>query len=94
MHQYPLTKQSAIRDPLIAGFKIGNPKAILTWVAIMSFALKPDVVAATLPIIICGCAVICVVVFGGYALLFSTARLRTAEHSRRTQLRKSPHSRR
>jgi threonine/homoserine/homoserine lactone efflux protein len=41
----------------------------------MSFALKPDVVAATLPIIICGCAVICVVVFGGYALLFSTAMM-------------------
>lgn len=52
---------------------IGNPKAILTWVAIMSFALKPDGGASTLPIIICGCAAICVAVFGGYALLFSTA---------------------
>jgi len=52
---------------------IGNPKAILTWVAIMSFALKPEGMASTLPIIICGCAAICVFVFGGYALLFSTA---------------------
>jgi len=52
---------------------IGNPKAILTWVAIMSFALKPDAVSSTLPMIICGYAAICMVVFGGYALLFSTA---------------------
>jgi len=52
---------------------IGNPKAILIWVAIMSFALKPDGMASTLPIIICGCAAICMFVFGGYALLFSTA---------------------
>jgi threonine efflux protein len=52
---------------------VGNPKAILTWVAIMSVALKPDAAASTLPMIIIGCASICVVVFCGYALLFSTA---------------------
>lgn len=52
---------------------VGNPKAILTWVAIMSFALKPGGAASTLPIILCGCAAVCTVVFGGYALLFSTA---------------------
>ena len=52
---------------------IGNPKAILTWVAIMSVALKPDAAASTLPMIIIGCAAICVFVFCGYALLFSTA---------------------
>jgi len=52
---------------------VGNPKAILTWVAIMSVALKPDLAASTLPMIIFGCAAICVAVFCGYALLFSTA---------------------
>lgn len=52
---------------------VGNPKAILTWVAIMSIALKPGVAAYTLPMIIVGCAAICVAVFCGYALLFSTA---------------------
>jgi len=52
---------------------VGNPKAILTWVAIMSVALKPDAAASTLPLIIAGCATLCVLVFGGYALLFSTA---------------------
>lgn len=54
---------------------IGNPKAILTWVAIMSVALKPDAAASTLPMIISGCAAICVVVFCGYAVLFSTAMM-------------------
>ena len=52
---------------------VGNPKAILTWVAIMSVALKPDAASSTLPMILSGCAAICVVVFCGYALLFSTA---------------------
>ncbi|QDY44107.1 LysE family translocator [Candidatus Pantoea soli] len=54
---------------------VGNPKAILTWVAIMSVALKPDAAAATLPLIIGGCAAICITVFCGYALLFSTAAM-------------------
>ncbi|MDI9219743.1 LysE family translocator [Pantoea sp. EA-12] len=52
---------------------VGNPKAILTWVAIMSVALKPDAAASTLPMIIAGCAGICVLVFCGYAVLFSTS---------------------
>ncbi|KFK94340.1 MULTISPECIES: LysE family translocator [unclassified Serratia (in: enterobacteria)] len=52
---------------------VGNPKAILTWVAIMSVALKPGLAASILPMIMLGCAAICVVVFCGYALLFSTA---------------------
>lgn len=51
---------------------VGNPKAILTWVAIMSVALKPDAAASILPAVV-GCATICVFVFGGYALLCSTA---------------------
>ena len=51
---------------------VGNPKAILTWVAIMSVALKPDAATAALPMIVIGCAAICMTVFFGYALLFST----------------------
>lgn len=51
---------------------VGNPKAILTWVAIMSVALKPGAAASALPEIVFGCATICVAVFCGYALLFST----------------------
>ena len=56
---------------------VGNPKAILTWVAIMSVALKPDAAASTLPQIILGCAAICVLVFCGYAVLFSTEIMST-----------------
>lgn len=56
---------------------VGNPKAILTWVAIMSVALKPEAASSTLPMIIAGCAGICVLVFCGYALLFSTAPMAT-----------------
>ncbi|MCE0491132.1 LysE family translocator [Pantoea sp. Mb-10] len=51
---------------------VGNPKAILTWVAIMSVALKPGAAASTLPLILAGCATLCVGIFFGYALLFST----------------------
>ncbi|MEQ1725606.1 MAG: LysE family translocator [Sphingopyxis sp.] len=51
---------------------LGNPKAVLTWVAIMALGLRPDAPNGTLWAIIGGCALIGLVVFGGYALLFST----------------------
>ncbi len=57
---------------------IGNPKAILGWVAIMSLGLRP-VGPAYLPFaILLGCAVLSVVIFGGYALLFSTPAMAQA----------------
>jgi threonine/homoserine/homoserine lactone efflux protein len=52
---------------------IGNPKAVLSWMAIMSLGLRPDAPIGTLPTIIGGCAVLGIIVFGGYAILFSTA---------------------
>ena len=51
---------------------IGNPKAVLAWMAIMSLGLRQDAAAGTLPAIIGGCAVLGIAVFGGYAMLFST----------------------
>jgi threonine/homoserine/homoserine lactone efflux protein len=51
---------------------IGNPKAVLSWMAIMSLGLNQDAPAGVLPLIIGGCAVLGVMVFGGYAVLFST----------------------
>ena len=68
------TKKAAYTSLVRQGIlvHIGNPKAILTWVAIMSVALKPGAAASTLPMVIGGCAVICMLVFCGYALLFST----------------------
>ncbi|WP_427309258.1 LysE family translocator [Cupriavidus sp. H39] len=52
---------------------IGNPKAIMAWTAIMSLGLRQDAPSGTLPAIIGGCALLGVIVFGGYAIIFSTA---------------------
>lgn len=52
---------------------VGNPKAVLSWIAIMSLGLRNDTPSGVLPTIIGGCALLGVLVFGGYALLFSTA---------------------
>ncbi|MBO9653584.1 LysE family translocator [Rhizobium sp. BR 250] len=54
---------------------IGNPKAILSWIAIMSLGFRTDAPAGMLPAIIGGCAILGVTVFGGYALLFSTSSM-------------------
>ena len=54
---------------------IGNPKAILSWIAIMSLGFRADAPAGMVPAIIGGCAILGVTVFGGYALLFSTASM-------------------
>lgn len=50
-----------------------NPKAILGWIAIMSLGLQPGSPPHILPAIMAGCAILAVLVFGGYALIFSTA---------------------
>ncbi|KLK93895.1 amino acid transporter [Microvirga vignae] len=49
-----------------------NPKAILAWIAIMSLGLKPDAAPYALAAILGGCLVLGIIVFGGYALIFST----------------------
>ncbi|TKT80346.1 LysE family translocator [Aquamicrobium sp. LC103] len=50
-----------------------NPKAILAWIAIMSLGLRSDAPAHTVAAIIAGCAVLGITIFGGYALVFSSA---------------------
>jgi threonine/homoserine/homoserine lactone efflux protein len=52
---------------------IGNPKAIMSWLAIMSLGFREDAPAGILPAIVGGCALLGITVFGGYAVLFSTA---------------------
>lgn len=54
---------------------ISNPKAIMSWVAIMSLGLQQGAPSGTLATIIGGCALLGIGIFGGYALLFSTARM-------------------
>lgn len=62
---------------------LGNPKAVLAWVAIMSLGLRSDAPSGTLWAIIGGCAIIGALVFGGYAVLFSTAPMVRAYRARR-----------
>ncbi|MCZ8390176.1 LysE family translocator [Achromobacter xylosoxidans] len=54
---------------------VGNPKAIMAWTAIISLGMGPDGAARELPAIVGGCVALGVGVFGGYALLFSTASM-------------------
>lgn len=54
---------------------IGNPKAIMAWIAIMSLGFREDAPAGILPAIVGGCAFLGIIVFGGYAVLFSTASM-------------------
>lgn len=49
-----------------------NPKAILAWLAIMSLGLQPGMPGYTFPAIIAGCTLLGILVFGSYALVFST----------------------
>lgn len=51
---------------------ITNPKAVLAWIAIMSLGLGPNSSNTTLLAIVGGCGVLSVLVFGGYAMVFST----------------------
>ncbi|MFD1704392.1 LysE family translocator [Methylopila henanensis] len=50
-----------------------NPKSILAWISIMSLGLGAHASPATPFVIVAGCFALGVLVFGGYAALFSTA---------------------
>jgi len=50
-----------------------NPKALLGWIATMTLGLGPQASTATVALTLGGCALLSVTIFGGYALLFSTA---------------------
>ncbi len=50
-----------------------NPKALLSWIATMTLGLGPGATSSTVAIILAGCAVLSVTIFGGYAVVFSTA---------------------
>lgn len=52
---------------------VGNPKAVLAWLAIMALGVRPDATPAAVAVAVAGCVALGVVVFAGYALLFSTA---------------------
>lgn len=51
---------------------LSNPKAVLSWVALMTLGLGPNASWQTVAVILGGCAVLSIVIFCGYALAFST----------------------
>lgn len=50
-----------------------NPKAVLAWIALVTLGLGPDASWHDVATILAGCAVLSITIFGGYALVFSTA---------------------
>ncbi|KRE02155.1 hypothetical protein ASE63_07220 [Bosea sp. Root381] len=52
-----------------------NPKAILSWTAMIALGLRPDTPGTVVAAIVVGCLLISVLLNQGYALLFSTARM-------------------
>jgi threonine/homoserine/homoserine lactone efflux protein len=58
------------------GLHITNPKAILAWVAIVSLALPSGAPTSAALSVVVGCLCLGIVVFGGYALAFSTTTAR------------------
>jgi threonine/homoserine/homoserine lactone efflux protein len=71
--------KAPVNAPQVALYRRGllmhltNPKAIMSWLAVMSLGLQPDSPAIILPAILAGCATLGTLIFGGYAVLFSTA---------------------
>lgn len=50
---------------------VANPKVIMAWIATLSLGLQPGAPAHRPFVILLGCAVLSVIIFGGYAVLFS-----------------------
>lgn len=52
---------------------LANPKSVLGWIALVTLGLGPDATVETAFAVLAGCAALSVAIFGGYALVFSTA---------------------
>lgn len=59
-----------------AGMHLTNPKAIFVWLSIVSLALPPGARIGDALLVVMGCALIGVAVFGSYAIAFSTPMAR------------------
>ena len=51
---------------------LANPKAIMTWLALLALGLGPGASPQSVVIVLSGCFVLSVSIFFGYALIFST----------------------
>jgi threonine efflux protein len=86
----PLLQSQAAGTPLIKSYLRGvlihltNPKALLTWMAILAIGIKADMPAAVVAAMVAGCFTVSVLVNSSYALLFSTdAMVRGYRRARR-----------
>src|SRR5690606_30495775 len=52
-----------------------NPKSILAWIAIVSLGLNPSAPAWIASVVVGGCFVLGILIFGTYALAFSSATM-------------------
>lgn len=67
----PPTSAAHFRHGLI--MHLANPKAVLAWIALVTLGLGAEASWHDVTTILAGCAVLSVTIFGGYALVFSTA---------------------
>ncbi len=51
---------------------LANPKSVLAWIALMTLGIGPGASWESVAIILAGCAVLSVLIFCGYAIVFST----------------------
>jgi threonine efflux protein len=66
-----------------AAMHLTNPKAIFVWISIVSLALPPGAQTKDAMFVVLGCATLAVLVFCGYALVFSTPVARRVYQSMR-----------
>ncbi|TQI73282.1 threonine/homoserine/homoserine lactone efflux protein [Bosea sp. AK1] len=73
----PVKAAASGRRTFLRGYlmHITNPKAILSWTAIIALALRPDTPPVVLYAIIGGCMLISLAINQFYAVLFSTASM-------------------
>lgn len=57
---------------------ITNPKALIVWTTIISVGVPPNSSPIVPYLIVLGCSILGIIVFSGYALLFSTNKMTTA----------------
>ncbi len=51
---------------------LANPKSVLAWIALVTLGIGPNSSWQSIAVILCGCAALSVVIFCGYAIVFST----------------------
>lgn len=69
----PTSKAVLYRRGLL--LHLSNPKAVLVWLAILSLGAHPHAPDYVMPLMVAGCALLGVLVFGSYALVFSTVTM-------------------